>query len=125
METTKHPKFESAGSPSFDEAWENYIIPNLKNLINKPLPESEDNTIIAVESDSITRRTPEGNTDKISIDTFRLAYEALTKRGYVTRKYIKAEDPNQYSSSVVIVLLENALPFVKKLSTPLIRLNLK
>ena len=71
METTKHPKFESAGSPSFDEAWENYIIPNLKNLINKPLPESEDNTIIAVESDSITRRTPEGNTDKIRIGKYQ------------------------------------------------------
>lgn len=98
---------------SFDEAWKKYIIP----LKGEMLYNSRgSNMITEVDWGGIKRVTSNGNTGKIDIEGFRLAYNILVKQGHVTRDYINQQVDKRCSSGIVLIL--GQLPFVEITSCP-------
>lgn len=105
--------------PTFDEIWQRHIMPikgaTLYNSKGK-------NKIIDVNWSGITRITSNGKKGKIQIEGFRLAYNALLKKGEVTRDYINQQFAERCSSGIILILKE--LPFVTETRNPIgLKLN--
>lgn len=98
---------------SFDEAWENYIIP----LKGSTLYNSRgSNQIVAVDWTGVKRVTSNGKNGRIDIEGFRLAYNILISQGKISRDYINQQVDKRCSSGIVLILSQ--LPFVELTSSP-------
>ncbi len=101
------------GYPSFDEVWEEYIMPlKGKEIENGTLV----NTIISVTWAGVSRRTSTGRTGKIDIEGFKLAYDELRKKGEITRGYINQQFDKRCSSGIVLILSQ--IPFIEATFNP-------
>lgn len=110
MSTTPH----FGGLPTFDEMWQQYILP-LKGVILRNT--RGENKIVDVSWAGITRITSNGKKGQIQIEGFKLAYNELLKRGEVTRDYINQQVDKRCSSGIVLILKQ--LPFVTETGSPL------
>lgn len=98
----------------FDEAWETYVKP----LKGKTLHNSRgSNHIVDVDWTGVKRITSNGRKGRINIEGFRLAYDTLISKGYVSRDYINQQVDSRCSSGIVLILSQ--LPFVEPTSSPL------
>lgn len=99
--------------PSFAEAWDKYIKPlKGKTITSGTLT----NKIIDVSNASIKRCSSSGNSRNIDIEGFRLAYNVLLSKGYVSRDYINQQVDKRCSSGIVLIL--GQIPFVEITSNP-------
>lgn len=105
--------------PTFDYVWENYFMPLKGKMISNG---SLTNTIKSVTWGGITRITSKGKPNKIDIEGIKLAYNALVKKGEITRAYINQQVEKRCSSGIVLILSQ--IPFIEVLNNP-IRLKLK
>ena len=125
METTKHPKFESAGSPNFKEAWNSL---SKKKLPWEPLPNKRGaNIIIDINDNGITRISSSNRRSKIPIESFHLVYEELKDKGSMTEPEIMdllEKNGLNKRCSACIVSVFGQLDYIDKIDTP-IRLQLK
>ena len=98
---------------SFGEVWEKYIKPlQGKTIENDGLI----NTIIKVNNAGIVRKTSNGKEGKIPIEGFRLAYNALIEKKFVSRDEINQNYAKRCSSGVVLVLSQ--VPFIEATTDP-------
>lgn len=103
------------GIPTFEEAWEKHVMP----LKGKTLYNSRGaNQIVNVDWSGIERITSNNKIGKIDIEGFRLAYNELLSKSYVSRDFINQQVDKRCSSGIVLILGE-ALPFVQKETSPL------
>ena len=102
------------GYPSFGEMWQNYIMP----LKGKTLYNSKGrNKLIDINMSGVTRITSSGKKGNIKIEAFRLAYNEMLSKGFVTRDYINQQVDGRCSSGVVLILSQ--LHFVELEQNPL------
>ena len=105
--------FNKSEYPSFGKIWQKYIF-QLKGM--KVENEGRTNTITDVSNAGITRITSNGNCSKIGIEGFRLAYNTLLSKGFVSRDYINQQVDKRCSSGIVLIL--GQIPFVEITSKP-------
>jgi restriction system protein len=95
---------EAAPIAAFDRLWEQYIMP----LVGRTLTRSDGttNTILAVDWAGVDRITSGGNRQRIKIEVFRWAVDALLADGRLTRGAINAMYPGRASSGIVLLLAQ-------------------
>lgn len=103
----KQPEANSSKAViSFDEMWEKYVMPlSGKTIENDGLR----NRIISVDWGGLKRSSSNGNTSRISIEDFKIAYDLLLKNGSVERATIN-QFANRCSSAIVLVFSQ--VPFI-------------
>lgn len=111
---------EINGYPTFDEAWEKYIIP----LKGKTLHNSRGkNKIEEVNWGGIIRTTSNGKKGKIAIEDFRKSYNELLRKKTLTRDEINQQNAKRCSSGIVLILSQ--IPYIEVIEKPNITLRLK
>lgn len=99
--------------PSFDEIWENYIMP----LKGKTLSNSRGrNIILEVNWVGIQRITSTGKVGKIDIEGFRFSYNYLIEHGSIKRDFINQQIDKRCSSGIFLVLEQ--IPFIHSTDSP-------
>jgi len=99
--------------PSFAEVWKEYIMP----LRGKTISDGKlTNTIIEVSTAGLNRLTSNGQSRKIDIEGFRLAYNTLISKGSVSREYINQQVDKRCSSGIVLIL--GQIPFIEIVFSP-------
>lgn len=101
--------------PSFGEMWQNHIMP----LKGKTLYNSRggNNKLIDINMSGVTRITSFWKKGNIKIEAFRLAYNEMLSKGFVTRDYIDQQVEGRCSSGVILILSQ--LDFVVLKQNPL------
>lgn len=89
---------------AFDRLWQEHVMP----LVGTTLTRSDgtSNTILAVDWAGVDRITSGGNRQRIKIEIFRFAVDAVLADGRVTRDEINAMYPGRASSGIVLVLAQ-------------------
>ena len=126
METKKYPKFERAGKPTFEEAWEKLTKdqPTWKPLLNR----RGANTIVDINDNGIKRISSNGYLSSISIDNFHVVYKELIHKGSMTEPEIMTlleENGLKKRCSACIVSVFDQLEYIDKIDITPIRLQLK
>ena len=100
-------KTKNKTDKTFEEIWENYVIP----LQGKTLIKSngETNQIIKADWSGIERKTSNGNNGKIKIEIFKQAVNRLLTKGSITRDYINQNYVGRASSGIILILSQ--VPF--------------
>lgn len=98
---------------SFDEAWQTYIMPLTGNTLRNS---RGTNYISCVDWSGIKRVTSNGKNRRIDIEGFRLTYNTLMRKGFITRDYINQQVDQRCSSGIVLIL--GQIPFIEITSSP-------
>ena len=116
INSTAHVKVktEAASTLSFENIWQNHIIPlQGKRLIRS---NGEKNEILKVDWSEVERLSSNGNKGKIKIEIFKQAINKLLSDGTITRDYINQNYVGRASSGVILILSQ--VPFFNLTNKP-------
>ena len=97
------------GYPSFEEAWERYIVPLKGRTLYTAT--GRENRIINISFDGIKRESSTGRKSFINIEIFRQIYRIIIEQKSITRDEINHLYVGRASAFIVPLLAE--LPFIK------------
>ena len=106
-------KTKSKTNNTFEQIWEDYVIPLQGTLIRSS---GETNQIIKVDWSGIERKTSNGNNGTIKIEIFKQAVNILLTNGSITRDYINQNYVGRASSGIILILSQ--VPFFKLTESP-------
>jgi restriction system protein len=97
----------TAAAHTFGRVWADYVEPLAGRTLRRS--DGRSNSILAVDSGGILRRTSNGKEQRIPIETFRWTIERLLRGETVLREDINAQAIGRVSSGVMLVLGSVAL----------------
>ncbi|MBU1373401.1 MAG: restriction endonuclease [Bacteroidetes bacterium] len=107
-------KTKSNTDKTFEQIWEDYIIPlQGKTIVRNS---GETNQIIKADWSGIERKTSNGNNGKIKIEIFKQAVNKLLTDGSINRDYINQNYVGRASSGIILILSQ--VPFFKLTEKP-------
>ena len=116
MLSKKYEKFEKAGKPTFEEAWEKYV----KALKGRGICNSKGfNKIVDVTEKGVKRITINIKENEIPLSQFKAVYDELVHNKVVVRKNLNEQKKKRCSSGVVWILGEALHDFVDLTEDPL------
>ena len=110
----KQPQKSNKTDKTFEQIWENYIIPLQGKILTRS--NGETNKIIKADWGGIERLTSNGNSGKIKIEIFKQVVNILLADGSITRDYINQNYVGRASSGVVLILSQ--VPFFTLINRP-------
>ena len=114
QESKSNIKTKSNTNKTFEQIWEDYLIPlQGKTIIRSS---GETNEIIKADWSGIERKTSNGNNGKIKIEIFKQAVNRLLTDGSITRDYINQNYVGRASSGIILILSQ--VPFFKLTEKP-------
>ncbi len=111
---TRKVKTKSNTDKTFEQIWEDYVIPlQGKTIVRNS---GETNQIIKADWSGIEMKTSNGNNGKIKIEIFKQAVNKLLTDGSINREYINQNYVGRASSGIILVLSQ--VPFFKLTKKP-------